>query len=141
MQQVDKRTLSNEMFVLRTITVTKQLAAENPEASPIVGSFSFFSLLTHGEDPRNDIYWLTTTTLPIICSLLALRDHGKALPEVLTWHIYLRIKAALSWLTDTCQPGIAHGDVHEGYVLVGYTSPASDQQRLGLPVVKLNRLR
>jgi serine/threonine protein kinase len=55
------------------------------------------------------------------------------MPEEFIWHLYKQLHQALIFLHYVCKPPIAHGDLHAGNVIVGYSSPYEQ----GLPQVKL----
>jgi serine/threonine protein kinase len=117
--------LQQELEALHTIKVYTSTNLTPP---------SLFALLDHGPCLDPTARYLTTSTLPIICTLESFKDQFLTLPEVFTWLIYARLSSALSWLNFTCCPSIAHGDLHPGNVLVGYPSLSQYSQ---LPEIKL----
>ena len=75
--------------------------------------------------------WIATSTMPICCELASLENcPGELLSEEFTWLVYSQAHQALEFL-HKC--GIAHGDIHVGNVMVGY-SRLNDNR---LPQVKL----
>ncbi|KAF2621150.1 hypothetical protein BU25DRAFT_416358 [Macroventuria anomochaeta] len=71
-----------------------------------------------------------------MCSLEDLKSHFETLSEVFTWLINIKVGEALKWLHQVCKPGIAHGDIHLGTILIRYPSLDLDEE-LQLPQVKL----
>lgn len=128
--------LVEEIKTLHSITATNHAAHSATRNPPIAGCNAFFELLDHGVCLSSDAHYLALPTLPLACTLETLYPRFSPLPEVFTWLIYVRITTALTWLHDVCVPGIAHGDVHLGNILVGY--PALDPGSGGrLPQVKM----
>ncbi|KAJ4354891.1 hypothetical protein N0V95_003425 [Ascochyta clinopodiicola] len=130
-------TLRNELAVLQIIATTNHAATlDTACGSTLTNCDAFFLCLDYATNPSSDTHYLTSTTLPLICTLDALLPNVHHLPEPFTWLIYVKIRKALIWLTKTCNPGIAHGDVHAGNILIGYaTLDPGEGQRL--PLVKM----
>lgn len=150
------RSLKNEIKTLQIIRETNQAAKEATAAAvaieqqavteettedrtrrpKLTKSEAFFQILDSGVGPLENTHFLITTTLPLICTLDALKPHLLALPEAFTWLLYLEVSKALSWLNETCKPGIAQGDLHWANILIGYQS-LDPQVGRALPQVKL----
>lgn len=109
------KTLQTELEALQTIRTYKK--TEDGETCG-----ELFALLGHGQCFDGSSPYIVTSTLPIVCTLESLKSSLLVLPEVFTWLIYNKLTSALHWLEDTCTPGITHGDMHSGNVLVGYPS-------------------
>ena len=130
-------TLCNELAVLQIIATTNHAAAHNAACdSNDTSCDAFFEVLDHATCPNDDAHYFTTTTLPLVCTLDALKSYFSSLPEVFTWLIYTRVGTALHWLNKTCDPGVAHGDLHPGNILIGYAF-LLPTEGLYLPQIKL----
>ena len=77
--------------------------------------------------------WIVTSTFPICWNLTGLTLSANGMPEEFLWLVYSQLHEALDFLHNTCDPPIAHGDLHQGNVIIGFPTP----DRLGLPEVKL----
>ncbi|UPX17309.1 uncharacterized protein EKO05_0007674 [Ascochyta rabiei] len=130
-------TLKNELAVLQIIATTNHApTVDTACGSTIAHCDAFFLSLDHETSPSGDTHYFTTATLPLVCSLDVLLSETQHLPEPFTWLVYVKIREALTWLMKCCKPGIAHGDLHPGNILIGYPTldPRQGQQ---LPQVKM----
>lgn len=109
------KTLATELEALQAIETYTQ--TERDETCS-----ALFALLDHGQCLDSTSRYIITSTLPIVCTSESLKSHFSTLPEVFTWLTFAKLTTALHWLHNTCQPGIAHGDLHSGNILVGYSS-------------------
>ena len=98
-----------------------------------------FSLLGHGQCLDGISHYIVTSTIPIVCTLESLKSHLLTLPEVFTWLIYSKLTSALAWLKETCEPGIAHGDIHSGNVLIGYSTLQAAPALPGVKIIDFGR--
>jgi serine/threonine protein kinase len=57
------------------------------------------------------------STLPASCTLRDLPP----MPFEFAWFVFVEVHTALRFLQEGCCPPIAHGDLHSGNVLVGFT--------------------
>ncbi|KAF2822299.1 hypothetical protein CC86DRAFT_385982 [Ophiobolus disseminans] len=81
--------------------------------------------------------WLILSTLPAFCTLQAFCDKVKELktqlPYQLVWFFFLEISRAFQFLHDECDPPIAHLDLHDLNVLVGF----DNSEYSGLPTIRI----
>lgn len=117
-----------EIRALRTIH-TQQHSSDVVEKS-------FFRLIESRTDGDLAQY-MVTSTLPLCGNLDELGGCIAQMPEAFTWLIYTRIHSALRFLHKTCSPAIAHGDLHQGNVLIGFSDPDVKGRGLILPQVTL----
>ena len=77
--------------------------------------------------------WAVTSTLPMCCSMQELTLGIDSVPEETMWLVYTQLHEALDFLHNKCKPPIAHRDLHQGNVLIGFSNPDA----LGLPELKI----
>jgi serine/threonine protein kinase len=74
------------------------------------------------------------TTFPICCQLSELKVSFEDMPEEFTWLIFIQLHKALDFLHNACDSPIAHGDLHDGNVIIGYRGP-NDRDTAQLKVI------
>lgn len=77
--------------------------------------------------------WIVTTTWPVCCDLVSLTEKTSVLPEEYLWLVYTQLHKALDFLHRTCNPPVAHADLHKGNIIIGFANPNS----ASLPQLKL----
>ncbi|KAL6703920.1 hypothetical protein ACN47E_008956 [Coniothyrium glycines] len=77
--------------------------------------------------------WIITSTWPVCTALTNLTGLFSSLPEEFLWVVYIQMHRALDFLHDICDPPLAHGDIHTGNMLIGY----SDLDCSGLPKIRV----
>jgi hypothetical protein len=66
---------------------------------------------------------LVKSTWPICCSLDGLGSCLSSMPEDFLWIVYSQMHEAIEFLHSTCSPLIAHGDLHNGNVIIDFLTP------------------
>ncbi|KAH7068081.1 hypothetical protein BKA63DRAFT_581384 [Paraphoma chrysanthemicola] len=77
--------------------------------------------------------WYACSTLSLCTDLKALEGRFHSMPEEFVWLVYTQLQAAITFMHKTCDPPLAHGDLHLGNIIVGYSAPDDT----GLPQVKV----
>ncbi|KAF3049316.1 hypothetical protein E8E11_008735 [Didymella keratinophila] len=122
-------TLQTELEALQAINAYKE-TEEGEACDEMLALFGLGQCLK-GRSP-----YTVTCTFPIVCTLQSLKPHFLTIPEVFIWLIYTKLANALHWPKDECEPGIAHGDLHSGNVLIGYPT-LSFPTHAALPKAKI----
>ncbi|KAH7386049.1 hypothetical protein BKA66DRAFT_569358 [Pyrenochaeta sp. MPI-SDFR-AT-0127] len=92
----------------------------------------FFKLIEWNTITKGE-QWMVSSTLPICCNLQTLEGHFDKMPEDFLWLVYTQLQEAMSFLHNDCKPSIAHGDLHKGNIVIGF----SNADNLGLPQLKV----
>ena len=118
---------SGSPFMRPELTILKEIQQQRqgqPEELPLIELLAW--------DTTNAVPdWITMSTMPICCDLASLTGCFDQMPEEFIWLVYTQVYRALDFLHNTCN--IAHGDLHIGNVIVGYSA----SNHSGLPEVKL----
>ncbi|KAH7092017.1 hypothetical protein FB567DRAFT_435021 [Paraphoma chrysanthemicola] len=77
--------------------------------------------------------WYASSTFPLCTDLKALEGRFHSMSEEFVWLVYAQLHAAITFMHKTCDPPLAHGDLHLGNIIVGYDGPDDT----GLPQVKV----